>query len=178
MLLRTGKARCRAGAALLLVESLKPNLGHLNLLRALRQQVTSAVQLIVQASRLTGGKRKVTRVSEITGMEGDQIQMHDLFLFEQHGAAITKPPIKTIVLEGVFKASVDERIVCQRFLRFRFNLLNLPPGFAGCFRSFHLDEPINVCHRLPGVERLTQADETVPNLASSIWFAVMDHQFQ
>jgi pilus assembly protein CpaF len=52
-------------------------------MRALRQQVANAVQLIVQASRLTGGKRKVTRVSEITGMEGDQIQMHDLFGFQQ-----------------------------------------------------------------------------------------------
>src|SRR3954464_10487491 len=54
-------------------------------MRALRQQVASAIQIVVQASRLTGGKRKVTRVTEITGMEGDQIQMHDLFTFEQTG---------------------------------------------------------------------------------------------
>ncbi|MBC8105456.1 MAG: CpaF family protein, partial [Anaerolineae bacterium] len=54
-------------------------------MRALRQQVSSAIQIVVQASRLTGGKRKVTRVTEITGMEGDQIQMHDLFSFEQTG---------------------------------------------------------------------------------------------
>jgi pilus assembly protein CpaF len=54
-------------------------------MRALRQQVSSAIQIVVQASRLTGGKRKVTRVTEITGMEGDQIQMHDLFTFEQTG---------------------------------------------------------------------------------------------
>ncbi|CAN5539497.1 CpaF family protein [soil metagenome] len=54
-------------------------------MRALRQQVASAIQIVVQASRLTGGKRKVTRVTEITGMEGDQIQMHDLFTFEQSG---------------------------------------------------------------------------------------------
>jgi pilus assembly protein CpaF len=52
-------------------------------MRALRSQVASAMQLIVQASRLAGGKRKVTRVSEITGMEGEQIQMHDLFAYEQ-----------------------------------------------------------------------------------------------
>ena len=39
----------------------------------------------MQARRLTGGRRKVVSVSEITGMEGDQIQMHDLFLFEQSG---------------------------------------------------------------------------------------------
>src|SRR5262249_41645758 len=52
-------------------------------MRALRQQVSSAIQLIVQASRLAGGKRKVTRVSEITGMEGEAVQMHDIFAFEQ-----------------------------------------------------------------------------------------------
>jgi pilus assembly protein CpaF len=43
------------------------------------------MQLIVQARRLTGGKRKVVTVSEISGMEGDQIQMHDLFVFDQNG---------------------------------------------------------------------------------------------
>ena len=53
--------------------------------RGLRQQISSAINLVVQASRLAGGRRKVTYVSEITGMEGDQIQMHDLFSFEQSG---------------------------------------------------------------------------------------------
>jgi pilus assembly protein CpaF len=54
-------------------------------IRALRQQISSAVNIVVQAARLTGGKRKVTRVSEITGMEGDQIQVQDIFAFEQTG---------------------------------------------------------------------------------------------
>src|SRR5690349_15865173 len=54
-------------------------------IRALRQQISSAINIIVQAQRLTGGKRKVTRVSEITGMEGDQIQLQDIFTFEQTG---------------------------------------------------------------------------------------------
>jgi pilus assembly protein CpaF len=54
-------------------------------IRALRQQISSALHLVVQAQRLMGGRRKVVSVSEITGMEGDQIQMHDLFLFEQTG---------------------------------------------------------------------------------------------
>jgi pilus assembly protein CpaF len=52
-------------------------------LRALRTQIASAIQLVVQAKRLPGGKRKITSVSEITGMEAEQIQMHDLFLYEQ-----------------------------------------------------------------------------------------------
>jgi pilus assembly protein CpaF len=53
--------------------------------KALRHQTASAVQLVIQAQRITGGRRKVTRISEISGMEGDQIQMHDLFLYEQTG---------------------------------------------------------------------------------------------
>jgi pilus assembly protein CpaF len=53
--------------------------------RALRHQIASAIQLVIQASRLSGGKRKVTRVTEITGMEGDNLQCHDIFAFEQTG---------------------------------------------------------------------------------------------
>jgi pilus assembly protein CpaF len=53
--------------------------------RGLRSQISSAIQVVIQATRLGGGKRKVTKVSEITGMEGDHIQMHDLFAFEQTG---------------------------------------------------------------------------------------------
>jgi pilus assembly protein CpaF len=51
--------------------------------RALRQQISSAINLIVQAQRMVGGCRRVVRVTELTGMEGDQIQMHDIFTYEQ-----------------------------------------------------------------------------------------------
>ena len=54
-------------------------------LRAVRTQVAAAIQVIVQVKRLPGGKRKVVSISEITGMEGDLIQTHDLFHFEQTG---------------------------------------------------------------------------------------------
>ena len=53
--------------------------------KAMRTQIASALQIVIQARRLTGGRRKVVNVSEISGMEGDQIQMHDLFSFEQSG---------------------------------------------------------------------------------------------
>ena len=53
--------------------------------KALRTQVASAINIIIQANRLVGGRRKVTRVTEITGMEGEAVQMHDLFHFEQRG---------------------------------------------------------------------------------------------
>ena len=55
--------------------------------KAIRQQVASAVNLVVQVSRMADGTRKVTGISEITGMEGDVITMQDIFLFERTGIA-------------------------------------------------------------------------------------------
>ena len=53
--------------------------------RAIRQQIVSAVTVVVQASRLTDGTRKVVSLQEITGMEGDIISMQEIFRFEQRG---------------------------------------------------------------------------------------------
>jgi pilus assembly protein CpaF len=53
--------------------------------RAVRQQIASAVNLIIQVSRIADGTRKVTSITEITGMEGEVITMQDLFLFEKQG---------------------------------------------------------------------------------------------
>ena len=53
--------------------------------KAMRNQISSALQIVIQSRRLTGGRRKVVSVTEITGMEGDQISAHDLFTFEQSG---------------------------------------------------------------------------------------------
>jgi pilus assembly protein CpaF len=50
-----------------------------------RAQIASAVGVIVQANRLTDGRRKVTSISEITGMEGDVITMQDVFTYKQTG---------------------------------------------------------------------------------------------
>ena len=52
---------------------------------AIRQQIASAVNLIVQVSRMPDGTRKVTSISEITGMEGDVITMQEIFVFERTG---------------------------------------------------------------------------------------------
>jgi pilus assembly protein CpaF len=76
-------------------------------MRALRQQISSALQIIVQAQRLTGGRRKVTRVSEISGMEGDQIQMHDLFTFEQTGVDGEGHAIGHFAATGIRPRSAD-----------------------------------------------------------------------
>jgi pilus assembly protein CpaF len=53
--------------------------------RAMRQQIASAIQLVVQQTRLSDGTRKVTSISEITGMEGDVITMQEIFAFEKLG---------------------------------------------------------------------------------------------
>src|SRR5262252_1907437 len=53
--------------------------------RAMRQQISSAIQLVVQQTRLSDGSRKITSISEITGMEGDIITMQEIYVFEKMG---------------------------------------------------------------------------------------------
>ncbi|HEU4776374.1 MAG TPA: CpaF family protein [Telluria sp.] len=53
--------------------------------KAMRQQISSAVGVVVQVSRLTDGRRKVVSISEITGMEGEMITMQEIFAFRQTG---------------------------------------------------------------------------------------------
>src|SRR5919112_972239 len=55
--------------------------------RAMRQQIASAINLIIQVSRLSDGSRKIMQVSEIVGMEGDIITMQDIFVYEREGVA-------------------------------------------------------------------------------------------
>ncbi len=54
-------------------------------LRAIREQVSSAIELIIHMERMRDGTRKVVHVAEVQGMEGDTIIMQDLFLFDQTG---------------------------------------------------------------------------------------------
>ncbi len=53
--------------------------------KAMRQQIASAIQVVVQCARLTDGKRKVTSIAEIVGMEGDVITMQEIFEFRREG---------------------------------------------------------------------------------------------
>ena len=54
-------------------------------IKAMRQQIASAVDLIIQANRLQGGPRKITHITEVVGMEQDTIIMQDIFRYEQDG---------------------------------------------------------------------------------------------
>ena len=51
----------------------------------IRRQVASAIDIVVQASRLSGGKRRVVKISEVTGTEGEVLSMHDIFEFQTSG---------------------------------------------------------------------------------------------
>jgi pilus assembly protein CpaF len=53
--------------------------------QSIRSQISSAIHLIVQLTRLSDGKRKVTSIAEVTGMEGDIIQMQEIFRFRRTG---------------------------------------------------------------------------------------------
>jgi pilus assembly protein CpaF len=52
---------------------------------AVRSQIASAVHIIVQASRMSDGSRRITHITEITGSSGDIVSMQDIFLFEKKG---------------------------------------------------------------------------------------------
>lgn len=53
--------------------------------KAFRQQLMSALSVVIQISRLTDGRRKIVSIDEITGMEGDIVSMQEIFIFEQTG---------------------------------------------------------------------------------------------
>jgi pilus assembly protein CpaF len=67
--------------------------------KALRQQVASALHIVAQLSRFSDGRRRVTAISEITGMEQGVITMQDIFLFERTGLAADGR------VQGVFRAT-------------------------------------------------------------------------
>jgi len=76
--------------------------------RAMRQQIASAIQLVIQQTRMSDGTRKVTSISEITGMEGDVITMQEIFLFEKLGVTQDGKVI------GRFRATGVRPKCCER----------------------------------------------------------------
>jgi len=70
-------------------------------LRAIRQQFASAINIIVQAQRLTGGPRKMVSITEVQGMEGDIITMQDIFAYEQLGIGVSGKAYGRFVATGI-----------------------------------------------------------------------------
>jgi pilus assembly protein CpaF len=98
--------------------------------RAVRQQVASAINVIVQVARLSDGTRKVTQISEITGMEADVISLQELFVFERAGVRDDG------AIAGRFRAT-GIRPACAE--RVETAGVRLPPHGAGVRRG---DPPI------------------------------------
>ncbi|MBD3765418.1 MAG: CpaF family protein [Rhodobacterales bacterium] len=85
-------------------------------LKAVRAQIASAVNLIVQASRLQDGSRRMTSITEITGMEGEVISMQEIFRYERLGV---EPNGKII---GRFNATGVRSHYSERFKQWGYNL--------------------------------------------------------
>jgi pilus assembly protein CpaF len=95
------------------------SMGNMNLPeRAMRQQIASAVQVVIQQSRMSDGTRKITSISEITGMEGDVITMQEVFCFEKLGVTQEGKVI------GRFRATGVRPKVCERL---KASGIHLPP---------------------------------------------------
>lgn len=76
-------------------------------LKAMRSQIASAVDLIVQANRLQGGPRKVTHITEVVGMEQDTIVMQDIYHFEQSGIDESGRAFGKFVATGIRPSFMD-----------------------------------------------------------------------
>jgi pilus assembly protein CpaF len=77
--------------------------------KAMRQQIVSAIQIVVQQARMSDGTRKVTSISEITGMEGDVITMQEIFRFEKLGLGPDGKVLGRFIATGV-RPKVCERL--------------------------------------------------------------------
>ena len=87
--------------------------------RAIREQISSAINVIIHLVRFADGTRKIVKISEITGMEGNTIIMQDIFCFEQRGVD------KDGKVLGEFKATGVRPYFAERF---KMSGFELPPG--------------------------------------------------
>jgi pilus assembly protein CpaF len=95
-------------------------------LRAIREQVASAVDLIVQQSRLKDGTRRIVNITEVQGMEGDMIVMQDVFVFEQTG-----------FVDGKIQGRLKPTGIRPKFVeKFEAMGIHLPSGLFGFSSSF------------------------------------------
>jgi pilus assembly protein CpaF len=89
--------------------------------RAIREQIASAVDLIVQISRLKDGSRKIISITEVQGMEGEVIVMQDVFVFEQTG-----------FVDGKVQGHLRPTGIRPKFVsKFEAAGIKLPPGVFG-----------------------------------------------
>ncbi len=75
--------------------------------RAIREQIASAINMIVQVARLRDGSRRVTHVTEVVGMEGEMITLQDIFLFRQQGVNQQGRVIGALMPTGLRPRCID-----------------------------------------------------------------------
>ena len=76
--------------------------------RAIREQITAALHLVIQLARFSDGQRRVTHITEITGREGDTITTQDLFVFRQQQVTEDLKIIGTLEPTGIVPTFIDE----------------------------------------------------------------------
>ncbi len=76
--------------------------------RAVRQQISSAIAIVVQLSRLSDGTRRITHLTEITGMDEDVVSMQDIFVFEKQGIAPNGRVIGQFLATGIRPKFADK----------------------------------------------------------------------
>jgi pilus assembly protein CpaF len=91
---------------------------------ALRRQISSAIDLVIQVSRLSDGTRKVITVAEITGMEGDVISMQDIFVFRKRGVRETGEVLGDFVATGIRPKFAEKLLVSG--IQFPISMFNAP----------------------------------------------------
>ena len=88
-----------------------------------RQTISRSLEVIVQLSRGTDGKRRIASISEITGMEGNVITMQEIFLFQQRGTGeggqilgeFVATGVRPRVLEKIARYGVDPMTIAREF---------------------------------------------------------------
>ena len=120
-------------------------------LRAIREQITSAVDVIVHTARLKDGSRKIVNITEVYGMEDDQILTQDVFVFEQTG-------VKDGKIEGFLKPTG----IRPTFMgKFKTSGIELPPGEFG----IPADDPSRPSLVRRGKGRWVAAESIAPTVA-------------
>jgi pilus assembly protein CpaF len=76
--------------------------------KAIRKQIASAVSLVLQVARFTDGTRRLTHVSEITGMENDIVTMQDVFIFQREGVTPEGRVLGTFTATGIRPKFADK----------------------------------------------------------------------
>jgi len=97
-------------------------------LKVVRQQISSAVDLIIQQTRLKDGSRKVTAITEVMGMEGDTVVMTDVFKFEQTGVGPNNKIIGELKATGI-RPNFSPRLEAAGF-KLSGDIF-MPPGGSG-----------------------------------------------